>query len=112
MSWIIKLADACTGQSILPDLYNGLRDPSGNCEVKFDELADFVKLITNVIQILLVIAAFAAVVYIIYGGVQYIMSAGEPARLKKAKDSIANAVLGLIVVLVSFGVVNFLTGRF
>ncbi len=111
---ITKLADACTGQGILPDLFGGLRGVKGAapCEVKIDSLASIQILIANLIQILLFIAGFVAVGFIIYGGFQYMLSSGEPGGIKKAKDTIVNAVIGLVLAILAFGIVKFITGQF
>lgn len=105
------LADACTNQSLVPDLYDGLR-ASGSCEVVINELNDILKLVGNGISILMVVAGFVAVAFIIVGGFTYITSSGDPAGIKKAKETIINAVVGLVMAMVSFGVVKFITGSF
>lgn len=104
------LADACSGQSIFPSIYRNLQD--ANCEVTIDQLGDIKTLIANGIEIGLMIAGFVAVGFIIYGGFQYIVSGGEPAGIKRAKDTIVNAVVGLILAMVSFGVVRFISDAF
>jgi hypothetical protein len=50
-----------------------------------------------------------AVGFVVYGGVQYTLSGGDPAGTKKAKDTILNAIIGLVITLVAFGIVNFVT---
>ena len=42
----------------------------------------------------------------------YITSNGDPSGIKKAKDTIVNAVVGLIITMVAFGVVRFITAGF
>ena len=109
---LVRFADACTGQTLLPDLYaGGLRD-TATCEVKIDSLSDIVTLIGNAIQILMFIAAFVAIAFIIIGGFTYMTSSGDAAGIKKAKETIVNAIIGLILAMVSFGVVRFITGSF
>jgi TRAP-type C4-dicarboxylate transport system permease small subunit len=109
----VKLADDCTGQSILPDLYGGLRGSNGTgCEVTVDSLRDVTVLIGNVIEILLSVAVFVAIGFIIYGGFRYITSSGDASGIKGAKDTIVNAIIGLIIAMVAFGVVRYITGEF
>ena len=105
------LADACTGQSLVPDLYAGVRDTS-TCEVSINTISDAFKIVGNVIQIALFIAGFVAVAFIIIGGITYIVSGGDSAGVKKGKDTVVNAVVGLIIAMVAFGVVKFITGGF
>ncbi len=51
--------------------------------------------------------AVVAVGYIIYGGYMYMISAGDPGKLKKAKDVLLYAVIGIVVVMVAFVITNF-----
>lgn len=105
------IADTCTGQSLLPDLYAGLRK-SGSCEVEITKINQILILVANLISILMLVAGMVAIAFIIVGGFMYITSSGEPAGIKKAKDTIVNAIVGLIIALLSFGVVKFLTAGF
>jgi tetrahydromethanopterin S-methyltransferase subunit F len=51
-----------------------------------------------------------AVVVIIMGGVSYMTSAGDSSKVKKAKDTILYGVIGLIIVMLSFAIVNWVIG--
>lgn len=107
----LLLAADCTGQSLLPDIYNGLRD-GGGCEVKIDSLGDIMVVVSNAIGLLMIIAGFVAIGFIIVGGFTYITSSGDPSGIKKAKDTITHAVVGLIISMLAFGVVRYITGSF
>ena len=48
-----------------------------------------------------------SVIVIIIGGVFYITSQGEPDKIKRAKNAILYAIIGLIISLLSFAIVNF-----
>jgi hypothetical protein len=103
------LAADCTGQTILPDIYDGLRT---GCEVKIDSLGDVMVLAGNAIGLLMLIAGFVAIGFIIVGGFTYITSSGDPSGIKKAKDTITNAVIGLVIAMLAFGIVRYITGSF
>jgi hypothetical protein len=51
-----------------------------------------------------------AVIVIIMGGVSYMTSAGDSSKVKKAKDTILYGVIGLIIVMLSFAIVNWVIG--
>jgi amino acid transporter len=68
---------------------------------------DLGTLLGNVINWVLGFAALVAVLFIIYGGILYISSSGNEGRVENAKKTITNAVLGLIVIILSFFIVNF-----
>ncbi len=106
------LAAGCTGQSLFPDLFGGGLRKAGSCEVEITKLSDLLILVANIISILMVVAGFVAIAFIIVGGFMYIASSGEPANIKKAKETIVNAVIGLVMAMVAFGVVKFVTSGF
>ena len=56
---------------------------------------------------LLILAALAAVVFIIIGGIQYIFSQGDDDRATTAKNTILYAGIGLIVIGIAGALVNF-----
>lgn len=72
---------------------------------------DLPKLIQNIINILLFIAGAVAVVMIILGGIRYITSNGDQAQVKAAKDTILYSVVGLVVAILAFSIVNFVVSK-
>lgn len=66
----------------------------------------------NVISILLYVAGTIAVIMIIVGAIRYITSDGDANKASQAKNTIIYAVIGLVVAIMSFGIVNFVIGRF
>lgn len=62
----------------------------------------------TVINVLLVIISVLALVSLIYGGYQYITSAGNPETAQKGKSSITWGIVGLLLAFASFLIVNFI----
>ncbi|MBQ9020123.1 hypothetical protein IJ096_02270 [Candidatus Saccharibacteria bacterium] len=60
-----------------------------------------------IINVVIGIIGFLAVAMIIYCGIQYTMSAGAADKVKSAKDTIMYGIIGLIVALLAFAIVNF-----
>lgn len=60
-----------------------------------------------VINVVLAVLAFVTVAMIIVGGVNYSTSQGDAGKVKKAKDTILYGVIGLVVALLAFAIVNF-----
>lgn len=52
-----------------------------------------------------------AVIFIIIGGFQYVLSGGDPGNTNRAKETILYAIIGLIVSLLAFTVVDFVLGK-
>jgi hypothetical protein len=99
-----RLAADCN--TILPDLYKGLRT-AGSCDnIKVDNLSAVGVLLANVVAIALALAGLLAVGFIITGGVLYIMSQGQPDKIKRAKDTIVNAIIGLSITVLAYAIVT------
>ena len=64
----------------------------------------------NIISWLLGIISLVAVVMIIFGGLQWLTSAGNEERIEKAKKTISSAVIGLILVILAWAIVIFVVG--
>lgn len=52
------------------------------------------------------IAFLAAVIYLIYGGFQYISSAGNQDRATKGRTTIVNAIIGIVIIILSYTIVQ------
>jgi hypothetical protein len=54
-----------------------------------------------------VIAVVSALVVIVWGGIQWISSEGNKERVAAARNRIVFALVGLVVVILSFAIINF-----
>ena len=61
----------------------------------------------NIINVVIGVIGFVAVAFIIFGGFQYTTSAGDPGKVKKAKDTILYGIIGLVVAMLAYAIVNF-----
>lgn len=68
--------------------------------------------IQTIINVIIGIIGFVAVIVIILGGFQYTTSAGDAGKVKKAKDTILYGIIGLVVAILAFAIVNFVLGSF
>ena len=55
-------------------------------------------LVTNTIHWVASVAGIVSAIFIVFGGISYITSSGDPSKLKKAKDIILYALIGLVIV--------------
>lgn len=60
-----------------------------------------------VINVVLGVLAFITVAMIIIGGINYSTSQGDATKTKKARDTILYGVIGLVIALLAFALVNF-----
>jgi heme/copper-type cytochrome/quinol oxidase subunit 2 len=63
-------------------------------------------LIVRIIQLMLLFAGIIAVVFIIYGGYLYITSAGNEESAEKGKNTMVNAIIGIVIIVLSYVIVN------
>ncbi len=68
--------------------------------------------LTNLTNTLLLAIGFVSVVMLIIGGFRYVLSNGNEKSVTGAKDTILYAIVGLVVALLAFAIVNFVLGRF
>jgi len=110
---IMQFATACNlnkGSFLkFPTWYKYLHGETvaGKCSVVFNFPGDISKILLAVVEIMLRIAALVAVGFIIYGGFRYILSQGEPDQTNAARDTIINALIGLVIVIIATTVVAF-----
>jgi hypothetical protein len=84
--------------------------PAGQQEIPNDQASGgaiifYLKLILKLLNLLV---GGIIVLVIVIAGIQYIISAGDPANVKKAKGRIMNAITALILYLLMFAILNFL----
>ena len=75
--------------------------------------ADSTKLwstVNGIINVILAVLGIAAVFMVILGGISILTSQGDPSKVKKGKDTILYGIIGLIVAMLAFAIVNFILG--
>lgn len=93
------------------DVCEGVALTGGSCGAPATAEKTVGDTIKNVINILSIIVGIAAVIMIIIGGLQYILSGGDSQKTGTAKNTILYAVIGLAIVAVSQVLVNFVINR-
>jgi amino acid transporter len=71
------------------------------------EEVDLIKIIFEIIRYLLSFLGVAAVLIIIYGGFLWMSAGGNPEKVEKAKKIITQAIIGLIIILLSYSLTMF-----
>lgn len=69
--------------------------------------SDLKNTVVNILKLVLSLLGLIAVTLIIYGGVIWTTAAGNEQRVEKAKQIITAAVIGLIVIILSWAIVIF-----
>lgn len=60
----------------------------------------------NIFIIVLVAVVVLCLIFLIFGGIKWIVSQGEKEGVEKAKGTIISAILGLVIVFLSFFIVE------
>ncbi len=61
----------------------------------------------TIANILIFLTGAIAVIMLIYGGLRYVTSGGNASSTKAAKDTILYGIIGLVVAILAFAIVNF-----
>jgi len=69
-------------------------------------------IVAALINILLRIAAVVAIGFVIYGGVQYITSRGNPEKAAQARTTIISALIGLVLSTAAAALVTYIAHQF
>jgi hypothetical protein len=115
---ISHFADTCTltGSFLgFPTWYSylpGTTDANNVCSPQFTSLSDVWLIVAAIIEILLRLAALVAIVMVIYGGVEFITSQGESEKAAKARSTVINALIGLVIAVGAAAIISFIAGGF
>ena len=77
---------------------------------KDDAEGGLLTIVQNIINIIIGVVGIVAVIMMILGGISFITSQGDAAKVTKARNTILYGVVGLIVALLAFAIVNFVLG--
>ncbi|MFH1832787.1 MAG: hypothetical protein ABH816_01285 [Candidatus Levyibacteriota bacterium] len=73
-------------------------------------LACLPALFQNLIYALLFFSTIVAVFLIIYSGIKFITSGGDPKQVEGARHTMTYAIVGLIIIFLSFFIINLIAG--
>ena len=76
------------------------------------ELFDDGGIVTTVINTMLFIVGILAVIMIIYAGIRYTTAHGDKGQVENAKNTLMYSIVGLVVAIIAYAVVNWVVGLF
>ena len=65
---------------------------------------DIGRLVSSGIQITIIASGLLVLAFMIYGGISYLIAAGDKELMTKAQRVISNAVMGMVIVVAAFAV--------
>lgn len=83
-----------------------------SCSVRLNGLSDIWKIVAAVVELLLRFASLISIGFVVFGGILYTVSQGQPDKTKQALRTIINALIGLAIAIVATAIVSFIAGRF
>lgn len=106
---LVIMAAPLVGASDVP-IQNGAESARGDGQTTdlFGQTGIF-KTITNV---LLFILGAVSVIMIIIGGLRYVISGGNSSAVTSAKNTILYAIVGVVVALLAYAIINFVLTSF
>lgn len=115
----VAQAASCDNATFLgmPAWYRGLTDSECNIKSIGEDgrgevtVAQFVwTIVLNLIDGLFRLIGLASVGFIVYAGFQYMLSQGDSGKVAGAKTTLTNAIIGLVISLLSITLTNFIIG--
>ena len=67
---------------------------------------------TRIVSVMLFTVGILSIIMLIFGGLRYIISNGDSKKVEAAKNTILYAIIGLIVAIMSYAIVNFVVSSF
>lgn len=108
-------SDKCNSGFLgFPAWYRGLTDENCNIKSPSDSggISNFIwHIVLNIIEMAMLLVGYISAFFFLYGGFQFITSQGDVAGATKARTTLTNAAVGLIISLVAVVVINFVVGR-
>jgi len=108
-------ADVCNKSTFifLPHWWEYLKvDPKGDalgqCSFIFNFPNDLLAVGLGILDILLRLAGFVAVISIIYAGIQHLFTGGNPEKAAAARKRILSSLVGLVIALIATALVTFI----
>lgn len=83
--------------------------PSGNVDIP---KTDASTVLDGVLSVVYVAAGIVCVIVIIVAGIMYSTSEGDSGKTASAKNAIAYAIVGLVLIFMAFLITGFITRRF
>jgi len=89
------------------DALNGVNAAGGDTDTRTVEGS-----FRNIVNVLLFVIGAVAVIMIIVGGLRYTTANGDTSAITSAKNTILYAVIGLVVAIMAYAIVNFVIASF
>lgn len=97
-------AAACSGPSCVTTGVNSVGNTGAG--------TDLSAILKKIVGVLSFVIGAVSVIMIVVGGIKYVTSNGDASTIKSAKDTILYAVVGVVVAVAAYAIVNFVVTQF
>ena len=112
---LVRLAAPVATYAATADLKNSVCTGAGatvgenGCDTNSNGLMTGFQTIANT---LIFLVGAIAVIMVIIGALRYVLSGGDSAGIKSAKDTVMYALIGVVVAILAYALVNYVATRF
>ena|ERR1019366_7695051 len=92
---------ACSGEFCINSGEAGIPNSTGNLS----------QAVAHFTHLGLILLGALSVIFIVVGGLQYVLSAGNSQKTKQARETILYAVVGIVLAAGAYAIVSFISGR-
>lgn len=82
------------------------------CNIVIDQISDLWLIAFPIMQIIIMLAGYVAVGFIIWGSILFIKSQGDSGKIMAARGTIRDAVIGLVIAALSIAIIKYVAGQF
>ncbi len=98
-------------QKNIENIFGNITPPAGTAGLASDPVGGLGKLIVFGIRTTLITAGIFLLVYLLWGGFDWISSGGDKERVSKARDKITQAIIGIIIITASLTIFQVVAGN-
>jgi len=104
-------AVTCPPGTIRGDATTGSKEANTYAECNFpleqDDEEDLMTTVVRILNVIVGVVGVVAVAVIVIGGIFFVLSQGDATKTTRARNTILYGVVGLVVSLLAFAIVNF-----
>jgi len=93
--------DLCTCQKAFGSGYDTIRDQAGLSSTSVPAI------IGNVIKVILGVSGTVALIFIIWGGIQWMISKGDTSKIGEARKLMTSGMIGIAIIAAAYAITDF-----
>lgn len=95
----------------IENIFGNITPPAGTAGLASDPVGGMGRLIAFGIRATFITAGIFLLIYLLWGGFDWISSGGDKERVSKARDKITQAIIGIIIIVASITIFQVVAGN-